>query len=136
MANADEAKAAVLGLHLQDVGGRRISVAFENSRPRDGGGDKPIAGGNQIPAAKPAEKPKEPQTTPKTEPKQTEPPKETNEPEDEVKTVTLYVGNLSSETTEDSLQEAFEEVGEVVSVKIEKDKKGKQVNCKIRRWRA
>ena len=108
----------------QAFSNKLLIVTFDDPSPRDRD-SKPFGGGNQIPAAKPADKPNEPQTTPKTEPKQTEPPKETDEPEDEVKTMTLYVGNLSSETTEDSLQEAFEEVGEVISVEIEKDEKGK-----------
>jgi RNA recognition motif-containing protein len=43
----------------------------------------------------------------------------------EAETIRLYVGNLSLNTTEESLREAFEEFGEVVSLKIERDKSGK-----------
>lgn len=149
MPNVEEARAAMNALNGTDMNGKRLSVTEAMARqerpqnaPSGGGNQIPCEGGkiilvegkfgsvrkcvkDPVPPAKPADKPKEPQTTPKTEPKQTEPPKETNEPEDEVKTITLYVGNLSLETTEDLLQEAFEEVGEVISVKIEKDKKGK-----------
>lgn len=70
--------------------------------------------------------------SPKTEtPQQTETPKKNVEPlendenADEMETVRIYVGNLSPETTEDVLQEAFEEFGEVKSVKIERDADGK-----------
>ncbi len=148
MGSAAEATKAIAEMNGKMLDGKRLRVNEAEERgPRDG---KPIAGGNQIPCeggklilvegkfgsgykcvkdpvppAKPADKPNEPQTTPKTEPKQTEPPNENDESEDDVETVTLYVSNLSLQTTEDSLREAFEEVGEVISVEIEKDKKGK-----------
>ncbi len=146
MANAEEAKVAISALNGTDMNGKAISVtearARQENAPSGVGNQIPCEGGklilvqgkfgsvrkcvkDPVPPAKPADKSNEPQTTPKTEPKQTESPKETNEPEDEVKTITLYVGNLSLEATEDLLQKAFEEVGEVISVKIEKDKKGK-----------
>jgi len=34
----------------------------------------------------------------------------------------IYVGNLSTETTEDDLRQAFEAFGQVVSVKILRDR--------------
>ena len=39
----------------------------------------------------------------------------------ELKLIKLYVGNLSSETTEETLRKAFEKYGEVKSVTIQKD---------------
>ena len=72
-----------------------------------------------------------PKDLPKTEtPKQTETPKndeetsENDEDADEMETIRIYVGNLSPETTEDDLQAAFEEFGDVKSVKLERDAGG------------
>ncbi len=55
-----------------------------------------------------------------TAPEKPAPPKEEIEPE----TIRIFVGNLSSDTTEDSLRELFEEFGEVKSVGIETDEDG------------
>ena len=38
----------------------------------------------------------------------------------------LYVGNLAHETTEDQLRKAFAEFGEVASIKIVSDRRGRQ----------
>jgi RNA recognition motif-containing protein len=38
----------------------------------------------------------------------------------------LYVGNLAHETTEDQLRKAFAEYGEVSSVKVMSDRRGRQ----------
>ncbi len=38
----------------------------------------------------------------------------------------LYVGNLAHETTEDQLRKAFAEFGEVSSIKIASDRRGRQ----------
>jgi RNA recognition motif-containing protein len=40
----------------------------------------------------------------------------------------IYVGNLSSETTEDDLRQAFETFGQVISVKILRDRATGQSN--------
>jgi MbtH protein len=47
-------------------------------------------------------------------------------PEEEVEpgTIRIFVGNLSTDTTEDALRELFEQFGEVVSVEIETDEDG------------
>lgn len=55
-----------------------------------------------------------------TAPAKPTPPKEEVEPE----TIRIFVGNLSTDTTEDSLLELFEEFGEVKSVEIETDEDG------------
>lgn len=108
MTNPKEAERAIRVLHGSNVDGRPIRVNLANPRP-----------------VKPTEKPKEMQTTPKTEPKKPDQPKETVKPEEEPEKVRLYIGNLSLETTEESLEETFEEQGEVISVSIEKDAKGR-----------
>lgn len=56
----------------------------------------------------------------KTVPAKPVPPKE----EVETETIRIFVGNLSTDTTEDALRELFEQFGEVKSVAIETDEDG------------
>ena len=67
-------------------------------------------------------KPKPISETPK--PAETAPDKPALEEAVEAQAIRLFVGNLSSDTTEDALRELFEKSGEVTSVEIETDEDG------------
>jgi RNA recognition motif-containing protein len=135
MANREEGEAAIQQFNGKEFGGRSLTV--NEARPREaaggfGGGGR--GGSNPMNQPKPsvAKVPTEPTASSKAEtPKQTETPKkqvetpENDEDADETETVRIHVGNLSPETTEDALREAFEEFGEVKSVKLERDTSGK-----------
>jgi RNA recognition motif-containing protein len=143
MASREEGEAAIQQFNGKEFGGRNLNVNEARShedRGGGGGGRGGFGGGGNRGGSNPINQPKptvskvptEPKASSKAEtPKQTETPKkevetpENDEDADETETVRIYVSNLSPETTEDALREAFEEFGEVKSVKLERDASGK-----------
>jgi len=101
-----------------------IKEVWTDMRPQSLRKKMEAAGLTEAQTPKPPESVKpEPVDTPKpaeTAPDKPAPPKEEVEPE----TVRIFVGNLSTDTTEDALRELFEQFGQVKSVEIETDEDG------------